>query len=168
MLLDPWLSSLSSWTSASLWRSRVHSMSSSTSWPTSSWKRTRMTRRLCCWCKESRYALLFSAASVEDSPVIKNNHLWPGLKKKNRLLFLLSGASKQHKGWILFPGSSQTGQRRLLLLENILLNEFIAHITICLSLPILFLPPCPACVTQTGCNLDRRHADLSACCSALL
>lgn len=46
---------LSSWTSASLWRNRVHSMSSSTSWPTSSWKPTRMTRRRCCWCKESRY-----------------------------------------------------------------------------------------------------------------
>lgn len=79
-----------------------------------------------------------------------------------------SGASKQHKGWILFPRSSQTGQRRLVLLGNILLNEFIALVTICLSLPILILPSCPACVTQTCCNLDGHHADLPACCSVLI
>lgn len=72
------------------------------------------------------------------------------------------------RDWSYFLRSSPTRQRRLLLLGNILPNEFIALDTICLSLPILFLPSCPACVTQTGCNPDGHHADLPACCSALI
>lgn len=55
-----------SWTSASLWRSRVRWTSSSTNWLTSSWRLTRMIHRLCCWSKEYRYASLSSLVSPEE------------------------------------------------------------------------------------------------------
>lgn len=62
--------SLLSWTSASLWRSRVHWTSSSTNWLTSSWRLTRMIHRLCCWCREYRFASLSSPVCPQDSYVI--------------------------------------------------------------------------------------------------
>lgn len=58
--------SVLSWTSASLWRSRVRWTSSSTNWLTSSWRLTRMIHRLCCWSKEYRYASLSSLVSPEE------------------------------------------------------------------------------------------------------